>query len=227
MGILKLNVSSTRMLPLPVSSGLLLVSPLSPFASLRCARERTEAQLYSSSLLFLKFNFLPRFFLAGESRSETWKLWERRKGIVARIDVNRRPIILPGGDKVTSDRGKSNRFRERKKPGVYFISIVFIADDTTIPAKDRHSCSPCINVNELWTAIRCTYVAPGCGERSTGRYRRKPAFAIRSRCATPLNAACHLFDPLPHPPRSRTYATFIALVSALTAAKLHYLFTGH
>lgn len=25
----------------------------------------------------------------------------------------------------------------------------------------------------------------------------------------------------------RTYATFIALVSALTAAKLHYLFTGH
>lgn len=64
-----------------------------------------------------------------------------------------------------------------------------------------------------------------CSRRDRpARYRRKllSRFVLVVRCATPLNAACHLFDPrVP-----QTYATFIALVSSLTVAKLHYLFTG-
>lgn len=60
-------------------------------------------------------------------------------------------------------------------------------------------------------------------DRSDTERKLLSQFVLVVRSATPLNAACHLFDPrVP-----QTYATFITVISTVTVAKLHYLFTGH
>lgn len=54
------------------------------------------------------------------------------------------------------------------------------------------------------------------------RFRNSFPLFVAQRRLTPLVISSILPSP-----SSRAYATFIALVSAPTPAKLHYLFTGH
>lgn len=78
--------------------------------------------------------------------------------------------------------------RSRNSAGIYFISIVFLFIAGRWYPKDRHSCSPRINVNELWTAIRCTYSR----RRSTGQIQNENCFRnsfslfVAQRRLTPL-----------------------------------------
>lgn len=81
----------------------------------------------------------------------------------------------------------------------YFVSIVFIANRMIHPPRIEIRVQPPVLMQMSYGRRPFgarTHVA-AVAERSTGRYRRKPLsqFVPVVRCATSLNAACHLFDP--------------------------------
>lgn len=195
-----------------------IIWPSTSFASFASLRERTEAQFhcilpFSSSLISSRDSSSRGRRI---SKLETWKLWERRKGIVARIDVNRRPIILPGGDKVTIEENRTGFERGRNRVYISFRSFF----SRVIRRYPRR-----IDIRVHPVLMQMSYGRPfGARTLHPVVARDRPAdtdenplsqFVLVVRCATPLNAACHLFDPLPHP--SLTARALMPLLSPSSA----------
>lgn len=106
-------------------------------------------------------------------------------------------LRFENGEGLMYDEGR--RIEGHRGFYTYFVSIVFIANRMIHPPRIEIRVQPPVLMQMSYGRRPFgarTHVA-AVAERSTGRYRRKPLsqFVPVVRCATSLNAACHLFDP--------------------------------
>lgn len=106
-------------------------------------------------------------------------------------------LRFENGEGLMYDEGR--RIEGHRGVYTYFASIVFIANRMIHPPRIEIRVQPPVLMQMSYGRRPFgarTHVA-AVAERSTGRYRRKPLsqFVPVVRCATSLNAACHLFDP--------------------------------